>query len=90
VAGVDGQTGGAAGDAVLGAIVLFVALSLVYTYIGGVKAVIWTDAVQFVLFLIGGLFAICYIPALVQGDCRWCCARRRPAASSISSTGNLR
>ena len=56
-----------AGDAVLGAIVLFIALSLIYTYIGGVKAVIWTDAVQFLLFLIGGLFAICYIPALVEG-----------------------
>src|SRR3982751_5397196 len=55
------------GDAVLGAIVLFVALSLVYTYVGGVKAVIWTDAVQFGLFLIGGLFALSYIPTLVEG-----------------------
>jgi Na+/proline symporter len=59
--------GNFAGDAVLGAIVLFVALSLVYTYFGGVKAVIWTDAVQFLLFLVGGLFAICYIPTLVTG-----------------------
>src|SRR5579864_2731055 len=32
---------------VLPAIFLFVLLSLIYTYIGGVKAVIWTDAVQF-------------------------------------------
>src|SRR5947208_252803 len=52
---------------VLPSIVLFVALSLVYTYIGGVKAVIWTDAVQFALFLAGGVFAICYIPTLVDG-----------------------
>src|SRR3954451_698439 len=52
---------------VLPSIVLFVALSLVYTYIGGVKAVIWTDAVQFGLFLIGGVFAICYIPTLLDG-----------------------
>src|SRR6185295_1518809 len=51
----------------LGAILLFVGLSLVYTYIGGVKAVIWTDAVQFGLFLIGGLFALFYIPTLVEG-----------------------
>src|SRR5437588_8636545 len=36
---------------VLPSILLFVALSLVYTYIGGVKAVIWTDALQFALFL---------------------------------------
>ena len=34
------------------AILLFVILSLLYTYVGGVKAVIWTDAVQFVLFSI--------------------------------------
>src|SRR4051794_221879 len=55
------------GIKVLPAIVLFVALSLIYTYIGGVKAVIWTDAVQFVLFLAGGLFAIFYIPTLIDG-----------------------
>jgi solute:Na+ symporter, SSS family len=55
------------GDPILGAILLFVVLSLVYTYVGGVKAVIWTDAVQFGLFLLGGLFALFYIPTLVAG-----------------------
>src|SRR2546426_5405221 len=55
------------GDPILGAILLFVILSLLYTYVGGVKAVIWTDAVQFGLFLIGGLFALLYIPSLIQG-----------------------
>jgi solute:Na+ symporter, SSS family len=54
-------------DPILGAILIFVGLSLVYTYIGGVKAVIWTDAVQFGLFLAGGLFAVFYIPTLVEG-----------------------
>ncbi len=52
---------------VLPAIVLFVALSLAYTCVGGVKAVIWTDALQFGLFLVGGLFALAYIPRLVDG-----------------------
>ena len=28
---------------------------------------IWTDAVQFGLFLLGGVFALCYIPTLVDG-----------------------
>ena len=55
------------GDPILGAILWFVLLSLVYTYIGGVKAVIWTDAVQFGLFLLGGLFALFYIPSLIDG-----------------------
>jgi solute:Na+ symporter, SSS family len=54
-------------DPIFGAIVLFVGLSLFYTYIGGVKAVIWTDAVQFGLFLLGGLFALFYIPTLLDG-----------------------
>jgi Na+/proline symporter len=54
-------------DPILGAILIFVGLSLLYTYIGGVKAVIWTDAVQFGLFLAGGLFALIYIPTLVTG-----------------------
>src|ERR1043165_1486244 len=55
------------GVGVLPAIVLFVVLSLIYTYIGGVKAVIWTDAVQFGLFLAGGLFTLYYIPTLIDG-----------------------
>jgi SSS family transporter len=55
------------GDPIFGAILLFVILSLLYTYIGGVKAVIWTDAVQFGLFLLGGVFALCYIPSLTGG-----------------------
>src|SRR6266568_9337414 len=54
-------------DPILGAILLFVVLSLLYTYIGGVKAVIWTDAVQFGLFLLGGVFALFYIPSLIDG-----------------------
>src|ERR1051326_3879791 len=55
------------GIQVLPAIVLFIALSLAYTYIGGVKAVIWTDAVQFGLFLAGGLFTLYYVPSLIAG-----------------------
>src|SRR6266446_3627471 len=55
------------GIQILPAIVLFVSLSLLYTYFGGVKAVIWTDAVQFGLFLAGGLFTLAYIPQLFDG-----------------------
>jgi len=52
---------------VLTAITLFVGLSLIYTYFGGVKAVIWTDAVQFALFLAGGVFTLFYIPSVLDG-----------------------
>jgi SSS family solute:Na+ symporter len=51
----------------ISSIILFVLLSLVYTYFGGVKAVIWTDAAQFGLFVLGGLFTIFYIPHLFPG-----------------------
>ena len=63
---------------ILGAIILFVGLSLLYTYIGGVKAVIWTDAVQFGLFLVGGIFALMYLPTLIDGG--WSGAFAKAAA----------
>ncbi|MBO60611.1 MAG: sodium:solute symporter [Verrucomicrobiales bacterium] len=49
------------------AIILFVGLSLIYTWFGGIKAVVWTDALQFVLLLAGGLFALLYLPTLIDG-----------------------
>ena len=58
---------GFAENQVIFAILLFVGLSLIYTYVGGVKAVIWTDAIQFVLLAGGGLFALFYIPTKLTG-----------------------
>ncbi len=66
-------------DPILGAILLFVVLSLVYTYIGGVKAVVWTDAVQMLLFVAGGLYALFYIPTLIDGG--WSAALTQAAAA---------
>ena len=54
-------------DPILGAILLFVVLSLVYTYVGGMTAVVWTDAVQMLLFIGGGVYALFYIPTLIDG-----------------------
>jgi SSS family transporter len=52
---------------ILTAILLFVGLSLVYTYVGGIKAVVWTDAAQFVLFMAGGLYPLLLIPTRFDG-----------------------
>jgi SSS family transporter len=79
---------GGIADPILGAILIFVGLSLLYTYIGGVKAVIWTDAVQFGLFLIGGLFALFYIPTLVDGG--WPAALQQAGAAGKLAWLNTR
>jgi len=52
---------------VLPAIILFIVLSLIYTYVGGIKAVVWTEFAQFILFFVGGLFTLFYIPTLIDG-----------------------
>ena len=40
------------------------ALTLVYTYLGGIKAVVWVDAVQMGLYLLGALVAIAALQVL--------------------------
>lgn len=39
-------------------IIVLTAITLVYTYLGGIKAVIWTDAIQMGLYLGGAIVAI--------------------------------
>jgi SSS family transporter len=52
---------------IFGVILVFVVLALTYTFFGGVKSAVWVEAVQFLIFLTGGLFALFYIPTLVEG-----------------------
>jgi SSS family transporter len=66
-------------DPILGAILLFVVLSVIYTYIGGMKAVVWTDAVQMVLFVAGGIFALLHLPTLIDGG--WSAALQQAGAA---------
>jgi SSS family transporter len=42
-------------------IIVLTAITLVYTYLGGIKAVIWTDAIQMGLYLGGAIVAICVL-----------------------------
>lgn len=42
-------------------------VTITYTMLGGLKAVIWTEVAQFSLFFLGGLFAFFYIPFLLEG-----------------------
>src|SRR5262249_11392115 len=43
------------------------AVTLVYTYLGGIEAVIWTDLVQFVIYVAGAVLAAVFILQLLPG-----------------------
>jgi len=42
-------------------------VTFVYTYAGGIRAVVWIDAVQMTLYLIGGVIALVVLGQLVPG-----------------------
>ncbi|MGO1291223.1 MAG: sodium:solute symporter [Brevibacterium linens] len=48
-------------------IVVLSLVTIVYTFIGGIKAVIWVDVAQMILYVLGGILAIIIISASVGG-----------------------
>ncbi|WP_378733064.1 sodium:solute symporter [Nocardia brasiliensis] len=46
-------------------IIVLTLVTVVYTYLGGIKAVIWTDAIQMGLYLSGAIIAICVLTGRV-------------------------
>ncbi len=42
-------------------VILIVIVAIIYTLLGGIKAVIWTDAVQMIILWGGLIFALCFI-----------------------------
>lgn len=49
-------------------ILVIMIAAMLYTAIGGIKAVVWTDMIQYFIFVGGGLFAVFYVPTLLTGD----------------------
>jgi SSS family transporter len=49
------------------AIVVVGVITIVYTYLGGMKAVIWTDLIQFAIKIAGAVLAFVFILALLPG-----------------------
>jgi SSS family solute:Na+ symporter len=49
------------------AILVLGAVTIVYTYLGGMEAVIWTDLVQFVIYIFGALLAGWFILHMLPG-----------------------
>jgi SSS family transporter len=52
---------------ILVAIAGFILLALGYVWFGGVKSAVSVEAVQFLIFVGGGLFTLFYIPSLLEG-----------------------
>lgn len=48
-------------------IAIIAAFAVVWSYIGGITTVVWTDAIQFVIFIFGSLFALYFAINDVQG-----------------------
>jgi Na+/proline symporter len=44
-------------------LLLFCAVTLAYTFVGGIRAVIWTDCVQALVFISAGLAGLCWLLA---------------------------
>jgi SSS family transporter len=64
-------------------IALIGVLTVVYTYFGGIRAVVWVDAVQMALYLLGALLAVWVLHGLLPGG--W-----GEALASASAAGKLR
>ncbi len=57
-------------------------VTIVYTYLGGMKAVIWTDLIQFVIKIAGAVAGRVFILALLPGGWDEFLAQARRRASS--------
>src|SRR5262249_43978383 len=49
------------------AIVAVAAITVVYTFLGGLKAVIWTDVIQFSVYILGALVALLILAGKLPG-----------------------
>ena len=68
------------------AIVVVELATIVYTYLGGMKAVIWTDVIQFTIYIVGALIALCILVGKLPGGWGELVAVGQARASSACST----
>lgn len=55
------------GQSTLTCILIIAAFAVAWSYIGGITTVVWTDAVQFVIFMFGALFALFFAIGDIPG-----------------------
>ena len=57
--------------------------TIIYTFAGGIKSVVWSDCIQFVVYIVGGVLAVVFILSRLPGG--W-----SEFASFAESTGKFR
>ncbi|WP_406682852.1 hypothetical protein N1F78_09125 [Seonamhaeicola sp. MEBiC1930] len=55
------------GQSTVVCIVIIALFAVIWSYIGGITTVVWTDAIQFVIFIFGALFAVFYAVGDIPG-----------------------
>ncbi len=55
------------GQSTVVCILIIAAFAIAWSYIGGITTVVWTDALQFIIFIFGALFALIYAIGDVPG-----------------------
>ena len=73
------------GWSISGSIVVVGVVTVVYTYLGGMKAVIWTDVIQFVIYIVGAIVALLILVDKLPGVGRGSWRAPTPPASSACS-----
>ena len=68
------------------AIVAVAAITVVYTFLGGMKAVIWTDVIQFSVYILGAMVALTILAGKLPGGWSELFQTARAAGSSGSWT----
>ncbi len=55
------------GQSTIVCIAIIAGFAIAWSYIGGITTVVWTDAVQFIIFIFGALFALIYAVGDIPG-----------------------
>jgi len=55
------------GWSISNSIVIVGVVTIVYTFLGGMKAVIWTDVIQFVIYIVGAIVALVILVGKIPG-----------------------
>ncbi|WP_433869767.1 sodium:solute symporter [Saccharopolyspora sp. CA-218241] len=49
-------------------LLVITAVTVLYTYVGGTRAVVWVDALQMVLYVVGGIIAVVVLAGMLPDD----------------------